>query len=117
MSAGSGIDESRTVATVVLLGIGLWIVGRVARPIGWWRFGLLAAMVAGAVLAFTLEVGRFVYGLALLDAGEWLEASAITALAVVVLALALRISARLAVTLGRRARGARVTDTRMRFPS
>ncbi|HVC04174.1 MAG TPA: HAD-IC family P-type ATPase [Candidatus Acidoferrales bacterium] len=104
IAAGSSIDASRTVATVVLLCIGLWIVGTVARPVGWWRFGLLAAMGAGAVLAFTLRVGRFVYGLALLDSREWLEALAITALAVLVLTVALRISARLAVTLGRRAR-------------
>ena len=68
----------------MLLGIGLWIVGRVAQPIGWWRVGLLAAMAAGAVLAFTLSVGRVVYGLALLDSREWLEAAAITALAVFV---------------------------------
>ncbi|MFZ0130843.1 MAG: HAD-IC family P-type ATPase [Candidatus Dormiibacterota bacterium] len=107
MAAGNSIDDSRTVATVVLLGIGLWIVGRVAQPIGWWRLGLLAAMTAGAVLAFTLEVGRFVYGLALLDPAEWLEAAAITALAIVLLALVLRISARLSVVLQRRARGSR----------
>jgi cation-transporting ATPase E len=103
IATGSSIDDSRTIATVVLLGIGLWIVGRVARPIGWWRLGLLAAMAAGAVLAFTLEVGRFVYGLALLDPGEWLEAAAITALAIVALEVALRISARLTVGLHRRA--------------
>jgi hypothetical protein len=37
----------------VLLGIGLWIVGRVAQPIGWWRLGLLAAMwVASACTPF-----------------------------------------------------------------
>jgi hypothetical protein len=59
------------------------------------------------VLAFTLRVGRFVYGLALLDSREWLEALAITALAVLVLTVALPISARLAVTLGRRARAMR----------
>ena len=115
--AGSGIDASRTVATVVLLCIGLWIVQTVARPIGWWRLGLLAAMVAGAVLAFTLRVGRFVYGLAPLDSREWFEALAITALAVLVLTIALRISARLADTLGRRARDASTTNVNGAFPS
>jgi magnesium-transporting ATPase (P-type) len=117
IAAGSSIDDSRTVATVVLLGIGLWIVGRVAQPIGWWRLGLLAAMAAGAVLAFTLEVGRFVYGLALLDPGEWLEAASITALAIVVLALALRIGARVTVGLHRRARRPRAATVNMPFPS
>jgi cation-transporting ATPase E len=89
------MDDSRTVATVVLLGIGLWIVGRVARPIGWWRVGLVLAMAAGAVLAFTLEVGRVIYGLELLDPGEWIESAAITLVAVVVLEIALQISVRL----------------------
>jgi cation-transporting ATPase E len=103
IAAGSSILDSRTIATVVLLGVGLWIVGRVAKPIGWWRVGLVAAMVAGAVLAFTLEVGRFVYGLVLLDTAEWLEAGAITTLAIVVLALALRISASITVRLHRNA--------------
>ena len=117
MAAGNSIDDSRTVATVVLLGIGLWIVGRVAQPIGWWRLGLVAAMAGGAVLAFTLEFGRFVYGLALLDPGEWLEAASITALAIVVLALALRISARVTAGLHRRSRRTRAVTVEMPFPS
>ena len=116
IAAGSSILDSRTIATVVLLGIGLWIVGRVARPIGWWRLGLVAAMVAGAVLAFTLEVGRFVYGLALLDGGEWLEAAAITSLAIVALALALRISARITVRLHRHADRSKVTTVTGALP-
>jgi cation-transporting ATPase E len=95
ISTGTSIADSRTVATVVLLGIGLWIVGRVARPIGWWRVGLVLAMAAGAVLAFTLEIGRVIYGLELLDPGEWIESAAITVVAVVVLEVALQISVRL----------------------
>ncbi|MGA7988236.1 MAG: HAD-IC family P-type ATPase [Candidatus Dormiibacterota bacterium] len=106
IATGSSIGNSRTVATVVLLGVGLWIVGRVAKPIGWWRLGLLSAMVAGAVIAFTLAIGRVVYGLALLDSAEWLEAVAITALAIIVLAFALGTSARLRDGLHRRARDA-----------
>ena len=52
-------------------------------------------MAAGAVLAFTLEVGRVIYGLELLDPGEWIESAAITLVAVVVLEVALRISVRI----------------------
>jgi cation-transporting P-type ATPase E len=93
VAAGTGIDDSRTVATVVLLGIGLWIVGHVAQPIEPWKLGLIAAMVIGAVLAFVLEVGRFVYGLQLLDGHAWLECAAITAIAIAVLEAALQCSA------------------------
>jgi cation-transporting ATPase E len=116
MTAGSSIDSSRTVATVVLLGIGLWIVGRVAQPIGWWRLGLVAGMAAGAVLAFTLEIGRLVYGLAPLDPREWLEAAAITALAIVLLALALRVSARLRVRPHRSANRSKAGSVRGTLP-
>jgi cation-transporting ATPase E len=111
IGAGSTILDSRTIATVVLLGIGLWIVGRVAKPVGSWRIGLVATMVAGGVLAFTLGVARFVYGLELLDPGEWLEAGAITTLAVVVLALTLRISTHITVRLHRRANRSNVAST------
>jgi cation-transporting ATPase E len=90
VAAGTGIDDSRTVATVVLLGIGLWIVGHVARPLEPWKLGLIVAMVTGAVLAFVLEVGRFVYGLRLLDGQAWLECAVITVIAVAVLEAALR---------------------------
>jgi len=93
---GTSIDDSRTVATVVLLGIGLWIVGRVAQPIGRWRLGLVVAMSAGAALAFTLPLGRFIYGLKLLDGGEWLVSAALTTIAIGVMEAALRITARIA---------------------
>jgi cation-transporting P-type ATPase E len=92
VAAGTGIDDSRTVATVVLLGIGLWIVGHVARPLEPWKLGLIVAMATGAVLAFVLEVGRVVYGLQLLDGQAWLECAVVTVVAIAVLEAALRFS-------------------------
>jgi cation-transporting ATPase E len=92
VAAGTGIDDSRTVATVVLLGIGLWVVGHVAQPLEPWKLGLIMALAAGAVLAFTLEAGRVVYGLQLLDGQAWLECGVITAIAIAVLEAALRVS-------------------------
>jgi hypothetical protein len=50
------------------------------------------ALAAGAVLAFTLEAGRVVYGLQLLDGQAWLECGVITAIAIAVLEAALRVS-------------------------
>jgi cation-transporting ATPase E len=91
IAAGTRIDDSRTLATVVLLGIGLWIVGRVARPLNLWKLGLIVVMAGGAVLAFTLDVGRLVYGLQPLDMREWVECAVITAIAVASLEVALRI--------------------------
>jgi cation-transporting ATPase E len=102
IAAGTSIDVSRTVATVVLLGLGLWIVGRVAQPFQLWKVGLIVAMAGGAVLAFALELGRFVYGLQLLDLGEWLVCAAVTAAAVVVMGVAWRVSGRAATWIAQR---------------
>ena len=93
LSAGGSIDDPRTAATVVLLGVGLWIVGRVASPLQPWKLGLIAAMAAGSVLAFTLPVGRLVYGLHLLDAPLWLACGAFIVIAIAALEVALRLSA------------------------
>ncbi len=102
LATGTPLEESRTVATVVLLGIGLWIVGQVARPLRLWKLGLIAAMIGGAVLAFALSLGRTVYGLHLLDGREWLECAVITAIGIVVMDVALRVSAVVASLITRR---------------
>ncbi len=102
LATGTPLEESRTVATMVLLGIGLWIVGRVAQPLRLWKLGLIAAMVGGAVLAFALSLGRTVYGLHLLDAREWLECAVITTIGIAVMNIALRVSAIAAARMTRR---------------
>ena len=102
LATGTPLEESRTVATVVLLGIGLWIVGQVARPLRLWKLGLIVAMVGGAVLAFALSLGRTVYGLHLLDGREWLECAVITTIGIVVMVVALRVSAVVAARFARR---------------
>jgi cation-transporting P-type ATPase E len=96
IAAGSSLEHSRTVATVVLLGLGLWIVGRVARPLRLWKLSLITGMICCAALAFALPIGRLVYGLQLLDAREWLECAVVTGLAIAVMEVALRVSARAA---------------------
>jgi cation-transporting P-type ATPase E len=96
IAAGSSLEHSRTVATVVLLGLGLWIVGRVARPLRLWKLSLITAMIGCAALAFTLPIGRIIYGLQLLDAREWLECAVVTGLAIALMEVALRVSARAA---------------------
>ena len=101
LATGTPLEDSRTVATVVLLGIGLWIVGRVAQPLRLWKVGLIAAMVAGAVLAFALPLGRTVYGLHLLDAREWLECAVIMTIGIVVMDIAVRVSAIVAARITR----------------
>ena len=52
------ISEERTVATVVIAAIGLWILARLARPLNAARWGLLAAMGAGLVTVLLLAPMR-----------------------------------------------------------
>jgi len=53
-TAGSNLTESRTAATVTLLGVGLAILVRLTGSLPTWRWALIAAMGAGVVLALTL---------------------------------------------------------------
>jgi P-type E1-E2 ATPase len=57
------ISEERTVATVVIAAIGLWILARLARPLNAARMGLLAAMGAGLVTVLLLAPMRQLFEL------------------------------------------------------
>lgn len=46
--------ESRTMATLVLTLVGLWILGELARPFNWWKAALVASMALA--LLIVLEV-------------------------------------------------------------
>jgi magnesium-transporting ATPase (P-type) len=75
------VSEERTVATIVIAAIGLWILARLARPLTARRRALLVAMTAGLLIAFLLPSLR-----ALLDLD--LPRPLVTLAAVGVLALA-----------------------------
>jgi magnesium-transporting ATPase (P-type) len=57
------ISEERTVATVVIAAIGLWILARLARPLTAARRGLLVAMVTGLVTVLLLAPLRHLFDL------------------------------------------------------
>jgi cation-transporting ATPase E len=99
-AAGAGLDDGRTVATVVLLGVGLWIVGRVAWPLALWKVMLIAAMLLGAVVAFLLPFTRMVYGLTVPGSVAWLTCAAVIPTAILALEAALRAVAAETRTLG-----------------
>jgi cation-transporting ATPase E len=90
LNSGMSIGNSRTIATVVLVGIGLWVVGHVARPLTLWKVGLVVAMVGVGALAFAAPFGRVLYGLDVLNVRAWLECGAVTSIAVATLEGALR---------------------------
>ncbi|CAB4697425.1 MAG: HAD-IC family P-type ATPase [Actinobacteria bacterium] len=60
---GSNLTESRTAATVTLLGAGLAILIRLTGSLPSWRWALIAAMGAGVVLALTLPVTQTFFDL------------------------------------------------------
>jgi magnesium-transporting ATPase (P-type) len=57
------VAEERTVATLVIAAIGLWILARLARPLTSARRGLLAAMLAGLVTVVLLAPMRQLFDL------------------------------------------------------
>ena len=48
------LDDARTSATIVLLVIGLWVVGIVARPLRLWKVVLIGSLAAAALFAFLI---------------------------------------------------------------
>ena len=75
------LSEERTVATIVIAAIGLWILARLARPLTVRRRGLLVAMTGGLLVAFLVPSLR-----ALLDLDLPRPLVALAAVGVVALA-------------------------------
>jgi cation-transporting P-type ATPase E len=57
------VSEERTVATLVMAAIGLWILARLAQPLSASRRGLVAAMAAGLALVMLLDPIRKLFDL------------------------------------------------------
>jgi cation-transporting ATPase E len=53
-ASGTGVEGARTTATVVVLVVGLWTVGVLARPLVAWKLGLVVAMAGAAALVLVV---------------------------------------------------------------
>jgi cation-transporting ATPase E len=84
------LDEARTVATVVLLVYGLWILTLLARPFNWWRGLLVGAMVLAFVLVLAIPPLADFYALTLPDWDVVAEALVLDVVAAALLHVALR---------------------------
>ena len=82
---GAGINDARTVATIVLIAFGLWIVARVARPLRPWKVALVTALGVLTTLVFLVPLGRLVYGVDLIGPSLAIRAVLIAAAAALVL--------------------------------
>ena len=83
---------SRTAATGVLVVVGLAVLVVVSRPLTLWRVLVVAAMAAGAVLAWVVPLGRDLFGLEAPPVTATVASAAIAAGAVLVLAVAVAVS-------------------------
>ena len=59
------LDASRTWATLVLVGVGLLVLIRLARPFTPWRIGLVITMAAAVALVIVIPFGREFFALSL----------------------------------------------------
>jgi cation-transporting ATPase E len=85
------LTEARTIATIVLMVYGLWVLLVLARPLNWWR-ALLVAVMAGAFgVALAVPGLRSFYALELPGSDVVIEALAIAVAAIVVLEILLRL--------------------------
>lgn len=66
-----GIDESRSLATITLLGIGLAILVVASRPIRRWKLGLAAAMAASYGLILSVPFTRDYFEMRLPGGEAW----------------------------------------------
>lgn len=57
------ISEERTVATIVIAAIGLWVLARLARPLSGARTGLVVAMAVGLTLVLLVPASRLFFDL------------------------------------------------------
>ena len=87
---GVTLAESRTVATTVLFGVGLWILTLLARPATSWRRLLVAGMVAGYGLVLAVAPLRTFFALDLPGVPELAIAAAVVVVADLLLEVAWR---------------------------
>jgi cation-transporting ATPase E len=84
--ADLGVDRSRTLATVTLLGIGLVVLAVASRPLRPWKLGLVLAMALGYVVVFLVPFLRDYFELDLFWDPAWYYAAAAVATAGVLIA-------------------------------
>ena len=67
----AGPDQARTGATLVLLAVGLWVLGVLARPWNVWRTVLVACLAAAGVVPYAVAAVRDFLALELPRGGTW----------------------------------------------
>jgi len=90
------ISEERTVATIVIAAIGLWVLARLARPLRGARAGLVVAMTVGLAAVLLVPTARVFFDLDFPRLIVIFAATGIVSLAVLSLELCNRLMTRVA---------------------
>ncbi len=89
--SGATLDEARTLATCVLVALGIFVLGMLCRPFNAYRLALLAAMITGFLIALVWEPVQTFFALDLPDPDAWGPAIACVVVAALILEIAPRI--------------------------
>jgi cation-transporting ATPase E len=86
------LAQSRTMATLVLTVVGLWVLGELARPFNWWKTSLVLVMVLGFLMVIAIPWLRDFFALELPSWQAVLETVGVAAAAVFLLEMIWRFS-------------------------
>ncbi|MFC9065744.1 HAD-IC family P-type ATPase [Streptomyces harbinensis] len=85
-------EAETTAATLTLFLIALWVLTIIARPLSWWRVGLIATMFTGFVLAISIPFTQDFFELQLVGTQMPLTAIGMAVAAGVIMEIAARIA-------------------------
>lgn len=86
------LDQARTVAVITLITIAMWVLVILCRPMLWWKFLLVAAMVVGFVGVLTIPALREYFELPLPDARDIASAVGIGVIAAAIIEVGWRMT-------------------------
>jgi cation-transporting ATPase E len=79
--SSTSVEESRTVAVIVLFSVAMWVLGILARPFNTWRLGLVGSMVGAFFLVLAIPALNEYFELPLPNSNDLLVAFAVAAVA------------------------------------
>lgn len=88
----STLAQDQTTAVVTLFLVTWWVLVLVARPLLWWKIGLVGAMFGLFLLAFAIPLTRWFFALEPTDLSNDLVAVGISAVAAVAISLAVKLT-------------------------
>jgi cation-transporting ATPase E len=86
------VHESRTIAALVLIAVGMWVLVLQARPFNWWKTVLVASMIGCVAVIMLVPALRDFYALPLPSAEVTVEATVVAGIAIVLLEVGWRFS-------------------------